>query len=220
MTVNPVVVEAIADMPEIPVVRALSLYSCEWHLSAMLDTEEMVPAEQEEEFAQELCAVLLGAVEKRDAVGHFMAHLESQIAFAKAEVVRLKQREEIFQRVFDRMEGYVMRVIDGLGFDGRGKRKKLEGQSVTFAIAGCDKRAEIQNEELVPAKYKRVVVSLPLETWELLCDSLDLDLRDQMLAVVKSAKIEVSKTAVKADLKANVEVPGANLAGGTRLVRS
>ena len=38
-----------------------------------------------------------------------------------------------------------------------------------------------------------VTVTLPAETWELVCDSLDMDLRDQVLGEVgKSPKVEVS----------------------------
>jgi hypothetical protein len=117
------------------------------------------------------------------------------------------------------MEGYVMRVIDSLGLDAKGKRKKLEGNTVTLSLRGCDKRAEVTDEAAVPTKYKRVTVTLPAETWELVCDSLDLDLREQVLGEVRSPKIEVSTGLVKADLKADIPVPGAKLAGGTYLVR-
>jgi hypothetical protein len=70
----------------------------------------------------------------------------------------------------------------------------------------------------VPTKYKRVTITLPAEMWELACDSLDLDLRGQVFGEVKSPKVEVSLSAVKADLKAEIAVPGAQLAGGTYLV--
>jgi len=198
---------------------ARPLYDLEAHLAALVDTEEMVPAEQEQEFALELQATLAATVEKRDRVGQFMAHLESQIAFAHAEVARLKEREAFYSKVFARMECYVTRVIESLGVDPKGKRKKLEGTTVTFSLRGCDKRAEVTDELLVPTRYKRVTVTLPAETWELVCDSLDLDLRAQVLEEVKSAKLEVSTSLVKADLKANVDVPGCMLAGGTYLVR-
>ena len=52
-----------------------------------------------------------------------------------------------------------------------------------------------------------------------MCDSLDLDLREQVLGDVKSPKVEVSLSLVKSYLKGNVAVPGAQLAGGTYLVR-
>jgi hypothetical protein len=40
-----------------------------------------------------------------------------------------------------------------------------------------------------------------------------------VIGEVKSAKVEVSTSLVKADLKADVAVPGAKLMGGTYLVR-
>jgi hypothetical protein len=118
-----------------------------------------------------------------------MAHLESQIAFAHAEAARLKRREEFYARAFAQMEISVSRVIESLGLDAKRKRKKLEGSTFTFSLHGCDKRAEVIDDTAVPTKYKRVTVTLPAETWELLCDSLELDLREQVLAEVRAPKV-------------------------------
>ena len=202
---------------------ARSLYSLEEHLALLIDAEETVNEDQEREYALELHATLLAVAEKRDRVGQFMAHVESQIAFAHAEVKRLQEREQFFTRVQERLESYVTRVIESLGKetskDGKERYKKLEGKTTTLSLRGCDKRAEVTDELAVPTKYKRVTVTLPAETWELICDSLDLDLRDQVLAEVKSPALEVSTSLVKADLKAGVCVPGATLAGGFYLRR-
>ena len=202
-----------------PLPAARPLYDIEQHLAALVDTEELVPDDQEQMYALELHATLLAVVEKRDRVGQFLGHLESQIAFAHAEAARLKTREELYARALARMESYVSRVIESLGTDGKGKRKRLEGSTVTLSLHGCDKRVEIKDERAVPTKYKRVTITLPAETWELMCDSLDLDFREQVLGEVKSPKVEVSTSLVKADLKAEIAVPGAELAGGTYLVR-
>lgn len=198
---------------------ARSLYDIEAHLAALVDTEDLVPVELEQEYALDLQATLAATVEKRDRVGQFMAHLESQIAFAHAEVARLKAREEFYEKVFGRMEGYVSRVIESLGLDAKGKRKKLEGTTITLSLRGCDKRVEVTDEAAVPTRYKRVTVTLPAETWELVCDSLDMDLREQVLGEVKSPKLEVSTSLVKVDLKADIAVPGTKLSGGTYLLR-
>src|ERR1039457_5569201 len=72
---------------------ARTLYDIEAHLAALVDTEELVPEELEQEYAVELQATLLATADKRDRVGHFLSHLESQVAFAHAEVARLKARE-------------------------------------------------------------------------------------------------------------------------------
>ena len=79
-------------------------------------------------------------------------------------MARLKAREEFYEKVFARMESHVSRVIESLGPDPKGKRKKLEGTTVTFSLRGCHKRAEVTDEAAVPAKYKRVTVTLPAET--------------------------------------------------------
>ena len=198
---------------------ARSLYDIEVHLAAMVDSEELVPADLEAEYAVELQATILATVAKRDRVAQFMVHLESQAALAAAEIKRLQERKALYERAFNQMEAYVSRVIDSLGVDDKGKRKKLEGTTVTFSLRGCDKRAEIENADLVPTKYKRVTITLPAESWELVCDSLDLDLREKLLEEVKGAKVEVSTSLVKTDLKADIAIPGAKLAGGTYLVR-
>jgi hypothetical protein len=210
--------ETLRLVPELPPV-ARPLYDLETHLAALLDTEDVVPEDLEREYALELHATLLATVDKRDAVGHFLADLEAKIALAHGEVVRLQKREKFFQAAYDKLEGYVMRVIESLGLDSKGKRKKLEGNVITLSLHGCDKRAEVTDEAAVPTKYKRITLTLPYETWETLLDSLDLDFRDQVLAELKAPTVGVSTSLVKADLKANVAVPGAQLAGGTYLER-
>jgi hypothetical protein len=176
-----------------PLPTARPLYDLEAHLAALMETEESVPDKLEQEYALELHATLLAVVEKRDRVGQFLAHLESKIAFAKAERERLLAREMLYQRALDRMTGYVTRVIESLGLDDKGKRKKLEGKTITLSLQGCDKRAEVTDEPAVPKKYKRIIVALPLDTWDLACDSLDLDLREQVLCEVKSPQVEVAR---------------------------
>ena len=59
----------------------------------MIETAELVPQEQEQEFLEEFRQALATAVEQRDRVGQYMAHLETQAAFAKAEIDRLRQRK-------------------------------------------------------------------------------------------------------------------------------
>ena len=191
------------------------LYELEQHLAALVDTEEIVPPEQEEEFARDLQQALLATVEKRDRVGQFLLHLREQVAFAKAERARLADREAFYQRAVDRLETYVTRVIESLGVDGRGKRKKLEGKVLTLALHGCDKRVDVTDAAAVPAKYKRATITLPAETWHLVCASLDSELRARVVAEMKSVKVEISAAVIKPDLKAGIAVPGAQLAGGT-----
>jgi hypothetical protein len=99
--------------------------------------------EREQAFVLELRTTLLAAAEKRDRVGQFMAHLENQVTFADVEIRRLQGLRTFYQKTLDRMEGHVVRVIESLGLDSKGKRKKLEGNTVVFALNRCEKRVEI-----------------------------------------------------------------------------
>lgn len=202
-----------AAAPPLPAM-ARPLYDLELHLAALLDTEDLIPPELEQEYALELHATLLATQEKRDRVAHFREHLKVTAAFSKAEVARLQARQRTYERGLEQLDAYITRVIEMLGMDGK-KRKKLEGKVCTIGLHGCDVRADVTDAQAVPTKYKRVTITLPADSWELLCDSLDLDLRDQVLAAVTSPKVEVSTSLVKTDLKAGVDVPGAKLAGGT-----
>ena len=194
---------------------ARTLYDIETHLAALVDTEEMVPAEREEEYRLELERTLSEVVEKRDRVGQFRLHLVSQIELAKAERRRLEDREALYQRALDKLDGYLTWIIDGLGLDAKGKRKNLDGKALTLGLHGCKKRVEVTDEEAVPAKYKRVTVTLPAATWELMMDSLDLELREQVLGEVTTPKADVNRTLAYTDLAAEVAIPGFSLVGGT-----
>src|SRR2546427_7962438 len=57
-----------------------------------------VSPEQEQEFREEFQTALTAAVDKRDRVGQFLAHLEQQIEFAKSEIDRLRQRKATCER--------------------------------------------------------------------------------------------------------------------------
>lgn len=198
----------------------LTLYALEEQLVAFADTAEMVSPEEEEQFLQEFQTALTAAVEKRDRVGQFMVHMEAQAALAAAEIKRLQERKQFYERALERIEQYVVRVIESLGVDVKGKPRKLEGNTMTFSIAKCPTSVEIKDEALVPAEYKSATITLPLPLWEELLDSLDLDFSGKVVDGVRKPAITVSKTAVKAALDAKTNVPGALLeTGKKRLVR-
>lgn len=207
--------EPAAPAAELAVVPAppqprLSLYALEEQLLALSDTVEMVEPDQEQEFLAQFQATLKAAVEKRDRVGQFMAHLEAQVAFADAEVKRLQERKAFMARALERIEHYVILTIQSLPVDAKGKYAKLEGKVTTFQIKKCPPSVEITDVEQIPAEHKSVTLTLPLPLYDELLDSLDLDFAGKIADAVSKAKIDVSKTSVKDALKA-AEVPGARL---------
>ncbi|HZM11346.1 MAG TPA: siphovirus Gp157 family protein, partial [Candidatus Limnocylindrales bacterium] len=100
-------------------------YVIEDHLAALIETIELVAPEQELEFRAEFQAALTAAVDKRDRVGQFLAHLEQQIDFARFEIDRLRQRKATFERALARLENYVIETIEQLGIDSKGKYRVL-----------------------------------------------------------------------------------------------
>jgi hypothetical protein len=212
---SPIPVGAVAPAP-----RPLTLYAIEEQLTALADTAELLPEDQEQAFLEEFRAALTTAVEKRDRVGQFLSHLEHQVAFAKAEIARLQERKVFFERAIEKMKGYVIHVIESIGPDAKGKYPKLEGRTVTFSIKDCPPSVEIKDEATVPSNYKAITITMPALKWEALLDSLDLEQRAAVLDSVEKPKVAVSKTAIKKAIGDGAQVPGADLIVGQKtLVR-
>jgi hypothetical protein len=124
---------------------SLPLYEIEETLAVFSETEGVTP-EQEAEFLQGFAAILNSAIEKRDRIGPFMTHLEVQIGLADAEIRRLQERKQSYARALAKSEEYVIRVTQSLGTDGKGKYKKLEGNTVTFSLKRCPPSVSITDE--------------------------------------------------------------------------
>ena len=200
-------------------VAAQPLYAIEEYLAVLVDTAELVPPDQEQEFRDEFQLALTTAVDKRDRVGQFMAHLEQQIAFANFEVERLRERKAAYRRALDRIENYVTHTIEVLGRDARGKYRRLEGKTVTFSLAGCPPSVEVTDESAVPAEYKTLTLKLPAVTWEQILDWLDTDQRQKVSGIVKREGISLDRRSIKAAISAGTGVPGADLAIGKTSLR-
>ena len=174
---------ALAVVPS-PAVTAASLYVIEDCLAALIETAELVSPEQEQEFRAEFQTALTAAVEKRDRVGHFMAHLEQQIAFARFEIDRLRQRKATCERALERLEDYVIGTIENLGTDSQGKYRALEGKTTTFGLRACPPSVEVTDESAIPAEYKTLLLKLPAVTWEQLLDRLEIEERSAVVEQV------------------------------------
>src|SRR5258708_18056915 len=127
----------------------------------MIESAELVTPEQEAEFQKALATALTTAVEKRDRIGAFLAHCESQAALAAAEIKRLQDRKKGYQAVVDRLETYIIRVIEDLGTDAKGKYRQLEGRTVSFGLRGCAASVKIINSAMAPAQLNTLTVKLP-----------------------------------------------------------
>jgi len=197
-----------------PAVTAAPLYVIEDYLAALIETAESVSPEQEQGFRAGFQNALTAAVEKRDQVGHFLAHLEQQIDFARFEIDRLRQRKATCERALARLENYVIETLENLGTDSKGRYRKLEGKTTTFSLRACPPSVEVTDESAIPSEHKMLTLKLPAVTWEQLLDGLDIERRVAVLEQVKSPEVSVDKRSVKAAIDGGADVPGANLATG------
>ena len=129
-----------------PAVTAAPLYVIEDQLAALIETAELVSPEQELEFRAEFQAALTAAVDQRDRVGQFLAHLEQQIDFARFEIDRLRQRKAAFERALTRLENYVIGTIENLGTDGE-KVSQAGGTTTTFSLRACPPSVEVTGQQ-------------------------------------------------------------------------
>jgi len=204
---------ALAVVPS-PAVTAAPLYVIEEYLAALVETAELVPEDQERAFQAEFEAALTTAVEKRDRVGQFFAHLEQQIDFAKLEIDRLRQRKASYERAVERLEQYVIATIEHLGKDAKGKHRRLEGRTVTFSLRGCPPSVEVTDEAAVPAAFKALTIKLPATLWEVMLNALDVEERTVVLQQVRNPDVAVDKRGVKAAIERGAFVAGAELITG------
>jgi Gp157 protein len=209
---------ALAAVPS-PAVTAAPLYMIEDQLAALIETAELVSPEQEQEFRAEFQAALTAAVDKRDRVGQFLAHLEQQIDFAKFEIDRLRQRKATCERALARLENYVIGTIENLGTDGKGKYRRLEGKTTTFSLRACPPSVEVADETAIPSEYKVLLLKLPAVMWEQLLDGLEIEERSEVLRQVHTPEVTVDKRSIKAAIDGGVDVPGAGLAIGRHSLR-
>ena len=209
---------ALAIVPS-PAVTAAPLYAIEEYLAALIETAELVPPDQEQEFRAEFELALSTAVEKRDRVGQFMVHLEQQIDFAKFEIERLRQRRTLYEHALERLERYVVGTIEHLGRDGKGKYSRLEGKTITFSLRACPPSVEVTDESAIPAEHKVLTLKLPATLWEELLDSIDLEQRANVLAQVRNPEVSIDKRSVKVAIEAGTKVEGAGLVVGRQALR-
>ena len=198
-----------AEVQALPPARSLSLYELEETLIAYGDSVDLVAEGDQQQFLADFQAALLAAAEKRDRVGWFLAHLDSQAQLADQEIKRLQNRKAAFERTHERIEAYLIHVIKNLGQDAKGKFKKLEGNTVTFSIKKCPDSVQLLDEEKIPSAFKSATVTMPLDIWNELVDALPIDRAAEIDDAIRKPVISVRKSDVKAAMLTDTPVPGA-----------
>ncbi len=197
---------------------AESLYSIEDGLLALMDSEELVSAEQEQKFQATLTEQLRKAVSKRDAVGRFIRHCETMAEASRSEEIRLRDRRKFYERAAEKMRGYVKNILQMLGPDERGGWRRLEGNTFTFLLRDNNQSVRIVHPEAVPDRFKDVTVRVPADILHEVLSAVPDGLRKRFVESVKYTEIDIPKTPIKKAFEHGEFVDGADLVHEMALV--
>lgn len=205
--------------------KDLTLYQISETITALLDTEDLVtdPA-QKAELQQELDAALALEVRKVDAFAGYLQQLDTAAAFIKDRVAELSDRRRAIENRRDRLEKYATSCIEVLPRNKKGGYARLEGQEYTLSLRAPLEAVHITDEAAVPAIYKMLTITVSAADWEqhirryndmrALFMGDDEPLSPRMLGQIRNTECAVSKTELKKDLKAGLDIPGAELKYG------
>lgn len=188
-----------------------TLYEIEDGLLALMETDDMVPAEQREEYLSALQEQLAAAVDKRDRVGQFLAHLSAQRELVKAERDRLAMLDKHFESVEKRVKDAIKATILSLGADSKGKYRKLEGKTCVLSLQKNPESVVVSDEASVPVDYKDAVITIDARTFEALMRELFDEDRAKILAAIRKQDLVIRKNDVKEALNVGAALRDAEL---------
>jgi hypothetical protein len=193
-----------------------NLYEIETELQALVDSAETVTPEMAEQYAVELQAALQSSIAKRQRVGEFLRHCEAHEDACDREIDRLKALKLQYSKARERVEDFVIRTVLTIGPDEKGKLKVLEGETVKLAVKATPDAVHIANESMVPVEFQRVTLKMSHKTWQTILDALPEQVINATAGYCQQ-ETTPDKSAIRAALKTDQEVPGAKLQGGFRL---
>jgi len=184
-------------------------------LSAYFETREMLEAQLREPLEpgdQESIRAQVAEVEgqlarlggelaaKTDNIAGVLRRMSTEQDALKAEQERIHDRRKTFERAEKWLRSYLLHTMQERGL------KNLKTPSNTLFIRSSDAVVITEPEE-VPEQYKTVTVKLPAVQWRNMVEQCEVS------GWTVEAKIEetISLSAVKKDIKAGIEVAGADL---------
>jgi hypothetical protein len=194
--------------------NALSLYSLEDTLLALLDSAETVDDSQQVAYLQDLAQAHEQALQKRRNVRAFLLWLKAQQVLCKAEADRIADLQRHYANAEKRLENYVVGVIQEFAPEPKKGAKKLECEPGVLSIRKNPDSIEITDEAAVPAEYKVLTIALPAQVWEGLLEPLDEGCRAAVISQIRRSDLSVEKKPIKAAIEAGAEVPGATVRFG------
>lgn len=207
----------------VPAPLSLSLYDIEDHLQCLLDSSEMVQDEdQRMQVLNEIAEADAAGKHKRDGVAKYLRSLKAAQSAIADEITYLLDRKVVLKNHEERLRAYIIGIIEQYGTARPKKQKELKGNIHTLQLRQNPPSVVIEDEALVPAKYKSITITMPLEDWGAILDFCltndDLANEPPVAQMAERADASATSTISKRDIadaiEAGAEVPGADLKWG------
>jgi hypothetical protein len=127
------------------------LWQIENELQALIDSLDVCSPEMLPELERRISEYVTAEIKKIDNIAGVLASLDAVQANAKAEIERLRARQQSAEKAAQRLEGYVLHVLRER--DGR----PLKGNNTTFLLRKSEALV-ITDPTLIPDRWKRVTV--------------------------------------------------------------
>jgi hypothetical protein len=134
-------------------INLVPLWQIEEELEALVNSLDTCPEELRPESEARIAEYLGAEVEKVDRIHAVLSSLDGVAANARAEIERLRARQQSAEKAAGRLEGYVLHVLRER--DGR----PLRGRNVTFTVRHSEALI-IDDPDAVPTEWKRTTVTV------------------------------------------------------------
>lgn len=211
----------------VPAPLSLSLYDIEDHLQCLLDSAGMIPEGDDALFVQEKYAILEEIAEadaagkhKRDGVAKYIRSLKAAQDAIAQEVNYLLGRKKALENHEARLRDYVIGIVEQYSTirPGTRERKELKGNIHSLQLRQNPPSVVIEDEALVPTKFKRITVTMSLEIWQQHieeCLRMNSSIMGPFMTdVYRTNTVTISKRDIADAIEAGEEVPGVDVQFG------
>ncbi|MEO8725924.1 MAG: siphovirus Gp157 family protein [Acidobacteriaceae bacterium] len=148
--------------------------------------------------------------EKVDRIGRFVRMMEAREQYCRAEATRLSERARSTANKVDRTKSMVLFYMLSREI------RKIEGQEFTLRVQKNNQNSvRIVDVQALPMAYRRIEARISGVLWETIAAHLPEELERALMACVHETTPDTE--AIKAALKCEEEVPGAEVRRGFHL---
>ena len=191
---------------------SVSMFCKEHALSDLFDTRQEIIAEvafTDQQIADKQAALeavdaaivetVTAEVRKVDSISRFLLELTARREAIGREVERLEEISTACENTERRIKEMVLQIMRDTD------TKKLEGRIGTLKRQGNGgvQPVEVVQRDLVPSRFLRLSVSMPMVRWQLICEALAAKY-PALLEGVKASDCEPDKEAIRKELERRV----------------